>query len=347
MYEIKYVLFNIFLYFVKGIYDNIQFYIFPNRLYFLVFVLIAIFLISEKIITYQLTFETFAIAVCKSYALCLIYHQIELTPYRIKDLYYYISNLSPTTGTILFNTLLCIELLFLLILVTLIYERKNPNSFKKIFSEFNLKLFFSNFIYIIIAFFAYLILLPVIYSINNLKEMVDDPFINGLSFIKNGLFSSFMILLIGKLINISYLFIFKLIEKWKNGHYLRILNSNSKMWAFIVVSLIYVFLLSNENKIDSDVIYISTGIIWGKFFWIDNRNNELKKTLNSFWNLDFLSIIAYCVTINSLILICILNTIDESFCNKNLNFIPGFVIAIILFGFNIKHVITKFSQNSN
>lgn len=210
MYEIKYVLFNIFLYFVKGIYDNIQFYIFPNRLYFLVFVLIAIFLISKKIITYQLTFETFAIAVCKSYALCLIYHQIELTPYRIKDLYYHISSLSPTTGTILFNTLLCIELLFLLILVTLIYERKNPNSFKN-----NLKLFFSNFIYIIIAFLAYLILLPVIYSINNLKETVDDPFINGLSFIKNGLFSSFMILLIGKLINIAYLFVFKLTKKEK------------------------------------------------------------------------------------------------------------------------------------
>ncbi len=138
--------------------------------------------------------------------------------------------------------------------------------------------------------------------------------------------ASNIILIFGGLISVkSYRLLIKILNRIIPCAHLRQLGYTPQMWAFITVCIFYFFIgLCNEGT--ESISYLTISIILGRFFWIDNNKNDIKRLFLSFFELPHNLCIFYILS-NYICCVCIYTNIILG----NINY-TKFAYSIVLSG---------------
>lgn len=139
--------------------------------------------------------------------------------------------------------------------------------------------------FFIIAFIIYLFFYIVIISfiIMNEKNLLKG------NFYESGMATNFLIICYGNLVCFVFKLIQTMINKLFKKRVLSNVNENSKMWAFIMVSLYFTIVgFLGEKKHMIQFGYMELLIVFGRIFWIDTDLKKLVTFFKSFFALPYL-----------------------------------------------------------
>lgn len=299
-------------------------YILLNPLLIMIFVGVFTYFMYKNVKSKQVNFKIILSVIIKSFIICILYWAMKKLPITIYDVLIKCSQIYEGLELFVFNIIIGLELLFLLIFITIVYERKWGEKINnKLIIGFSRKVWLSHLVFVSLAFLIMFFVFALVYSIDSIDD--DLNLVSGFSIINNGLLCNVIILMSGSFTKKVYSIIFNFTKK----NSLRILGYNSRMWAFIVVCIFYAVISSDEEI--GEMSYIASSIVWGKLFWIDDKKEGIKHLLSSFWDLPLLVILLYCMIINFSIIFRILKNIDSSgYFSDNL-ITYGASIALIIY----------------
>ncbi len=158
---------------------------------------------------------------------------------------------------------------------------RKEKTYFKIFQKMDLNYFISNLLFFAISFGVFLLAFVFAVAVPEGISQTKEYFIN-----ISGITSNIILIFGGKFSVGFHRLIIKILNKIIPRASLRYLGHMPQMWAFIVVFILY-FSVGLCNKATNSISYLAIAIVMGKFLWIDNNRNDIKRLFLSFFDLSY------------------------------------------------------------
>lgn len=184
----------------------------------------------------------------------------------------------------------------------------------------------SNTIFFAIAFIVFFFAFAFAYGVPEGINEVTEYYVN-----VSGLTSMIILAFGGVVTKKVYYCLNIMVKKLLPNCKLHYISENNRMWAFLIVSMIYCLITLTDER-GEKISYMALSVIIGRMFWIDNKKNSLKKFFRSFFDIPHLLGVFYVLFIYDAVIFYIKESSDMSddYAKKYIySAVTGFITYII------------------